>query len=374
MRQMSRRQFVRSLVGVTTLSIAANTLIACAGASQPSAPASGGTPALGTPGVKSSPTSAAQPASSQPTEAPAAPASPTTASVAESGPTAATAGAAEARPTPPPTPESLPDVVAVTGEKPAAITEAAVAALGGIERFVGAGKRVVIKPNICVAAPPEQGATTAPEIVAKLVELCLKAGASDVLVMDYGWSGQTLSYKMSGIEAAVKAAGGKMVPIDGRTGYVSTPIPKGKFLKEFDIFSEALTADVLINVPIAKNHEVTRVTLGMKNLMGLVRDRGTMHQNLGQSIPDVFTVLTPTLTLIDATRVMLRYGPAGGRPEYLVVKNTVVASVDTLAADIYAMRFFEDVKPGDIAHLVEAGKRGLGAADLSKLRIAELKA
>jgi len=353
---VSRRGFLRTLVAASTLSLAAGALGACAGDIQPSGSVPGSTVSSAR-AAEPSASPAARPGESK-ADPTALPSSVTT--------------EMEVRLVPSPTPAALPHIAVVKGNDAASITEAAITAIGGIERFVKPGKSVIIKPNICRAAKPEVGATTTPEVVGKLVELSRKAGASSVRVMDLGWAGESQYYQMTGIEAAVKAAGGQMLLMDGRTGYVKTPIPKGRALKEYEIFSEALKTDVLINVPIAKNHSMSILTLGIKNLMGLVKDRPSIHANFAQRLPDLFSVLTPTLTVIDATRVMIANGPTGGRLEDLLVMNTVIASPDTVAADAYATRFW-GLKPKEIPYIRTAAEMGLGSIDLQHLRIAELQ-
>ena len=175
-----------------------------------------------------------------------------------------------------------PHLAVVRGDNPAAITRKAVEALGGIGQFVKPGQRVLIKPNICTPQAPEYAATTNPEVVATLVSLCKEAGAARVLVLDYPFGGNA-AYRVSGIEAAVKAAGGDIEQAT-RLKFKTTPVPQGKDIKSWPIYEDALTYDVLINVPIAKNHNLATLTLSMKNLMGLVETRGAIHNNIGQRL------------------------------------------------------------------------------------------
>ena len=168
------------------------------------------------------------------------------------------------------------------GADAAAITRAAIMALGGMERFVKAGQDVIVKPNICVDYhPPEYAATTNPAVVATLVAMCLEAGAKRVRVMDNPFGGTAESaYANTGIGDAVEAAGGKM-EVMGRVKFAKTDIPEGKAIKSWEIYRDALECDVLINVPIAKHHSLTGLTLGGKNLMGLVTSPNMLHGYLG---------------------------------------------------------------------------------------------
>ena len=164
------------------------------------------------------------------------------------------------------------------GADPAELTRRAIAALGGIERFVKSGADVIVKPNICNAYHgPEYASTTNPDVVAAIVALCLGAGAKRVRVMDFPFGGTPqASYETSGIAAAVKAAGGEMETMN-RLKFNKTAIPQGKILRSSNIYGDILDADTVINVPIAKTHGSATLTLGMKNLMGVIQDRNALH-------------------------------------------------------------------------------------------------
>jgi uncharacterized protein (DUF362 family) len=264
-----------------------------------------------------------------------------------------------------------PDLAVIRGANPAALTRRAVQELGGIGRFVKPGQRVLIKPNICVSLEPKYAATTNPEVVATLVTLCREAGAGKVVVMDYGFQGQTTSYKVSGIEDAVKAAGGEMQTLS-LLKYKKTPIPLGKKMKEWPIHEDALTADVLINVPIAKHHFISELTLSMKNMMGVVDFRTAFHSAIDQYIVDINTVLKANLIVMDAVRILLRNGPNSGILEDGKDMNTVIAATDPVATDAYAASKFFGMKGEKLGYVRLGAETGLGVMDLSKLRVAEL--
>jgi uncharacterized protein (DUF362 family) len=257
------------------------------------------------------------------------------------------------------------------GPDPAEITRRAIASLGGMESFVSQGDDVIIKPNICVAYHTyEYAATTNPQVVGALVALCLEAGAGRVRVMDFPFGGEPQqAYKNSGIEEAVLAAGGQM-EVMSRMKFVRTEIPEGRDLKECDIYDDVLKADVLINVPIAKHHSLARLTLGMKNLMGVIRDRPAMHRNLGQRLADLTSRVRPTLTVVDAVRILLDHGPTGGSLDDVKQMDTVIASTDIVAADSYATTLF-GLTGADIAYIQAASQMGLGQMDLSAVKIEE---
>ncbi len=258
------------------------------------------------------------------------------------------------------------------GPDPAANVEAALRAIGGIERFVAPGNDVIVKPNICVAyRAPEYAATTNPDVVAALVRLCRAAGAKRVRVMDQPFGGTAdEAYKRSGIADAVDAAGGEMEIMAGMK-FESTSIPEGQDIKQWSVYRDALDADVLINVPIAKTHELALLTLGMKNLMGLIEDRGSLHSNLAQRIADLTSLFRPQLTVIDATRILIAGGPTGGDLNDVRETQTVVASHDVVAADAFASTLF-GLTGSDVPATLAGASRGLGTLDLNSIKIEEI--
>ena len=259
------------------------------------------------------------------------------------------------------------------GKDPEAITRAAIKALGGMERFVKKGNSVILKPNICVDYhTPEYAATTNPAVVGALVKLCLEAGAKQVRVMDMPFGGTPESaYKKSGIADAVQAAGGQMETMSP-VKFVKTAIPLGKDMKSWNVYRDALEADVLINVPIAKNHELAILTLSIKNLFGLANDPGMLHRNLGQRAADLLSLFKPTLTVIDAVRILVDHGPTGGSLDDVKLTNTVIASHDPVSADAYAATLF-GMKGSDIAYISAAAAMGLGTLDLNSIQTEEIR-
>ena len=303
----------------------------------------------------------------------AAPVSPTPGSPAASA-SASAAGSLSATAAPSSTPAAsaaLPDMVIARNGEPDALVRGAIAALGGMERFVPKGANVIVKPNICVDYRSyEYAATTNPWVVGTLVKMALEAGAGSVRVMDYPFNGTaSQAYAKSGIAAQVEAAGGQMVVMSSRK-FVSTAIPGGKWLKGAEVYDEILKADVLINVPIAKRHGSSVMTAGMKNLMGVVSDPGAMHGNLGQAIADLSTVVKPDLTVVDAVRILTANGPTGGKLSYVKKLDTVVASTDIVAADAFTATLF-GLEPADVDFIGMGAAMGLGQSDLTKLKVAD---
>jgi uncharacterized protein (DUF362 family) len=243
--------------------------------------------------------------------------------------------------------------------------------LGSISKFVTTGDKVVIKPNMAWDRNPDQAANTHPQVVKALVELSLDAGANKVMVFDRTCNEERRCYVNSGIQDALKSIQNNRLKYyhpDSRK-YVPVNIKRGKAVRELQIYKDALEADTYINVPIAKHHSLSRLTLGLKNSMGVLGgNRGQMHHNLGQKLADLATVIRPKLTVIDATRILLRNGPQGGNIDDVKVLDTVIASADPVACDAYATTLF-DLQPREIESTVAAYKHGLGEMDLAKMQI-----
>jgi uncharacterized protein (DUF362 family) len=278
----------------------------------------------------------------------------------------------ETLPPPTNTPQLPPDLVVTRGGEPEELVRRAIAALGGMQEFVPSGANVVVKPNICVDFRTyEYAATTNPWVIGTLVKMCFEEGAARVKVMDFPFNGtQEQAYKTSGIKEQVEAAGGEMVyMLSG--DFIPIDNPSGLVLKTTRVHKDILKADVLINVPIAKTHGSSRLTLGMKNLMGVVLDRGALHRNLGQGIADLNALIKPHLTIIDAVRILTAYGPSGGSLNYVKKMDTLIASRDVLAADSYAASLF-GMKPEDLAYIVAGTNMGLGRSDLQNMQIEEI--
>jgi uncharacterized protein (DUF362 family) len=260
------------------------------------------------------------------------------------------------------------------GSDAAAITRAAIQALGGMQRFVKRDANVIIKPNICVAYHgPEYAATTNPIVVATLIGLCLEAGAKRVRIMDTPFGGTAESaYEVTGIGKAVRAAGGEM-EIMSPIKFIKTPIPEGRDIKEWSVYKDILEADLVINVPIAKHHSLARLTLGGKNLLGVITRANEMHWNLDQRIADLASLVRPGLTVVDAVRVLMAHGPTGGSLNDVKQANTVVASHDMVATDAWATSLF-GMTAEDLPYIKAASEMGLGTMDLGGLKIEEINA
>jgi uncharacterized protein (DUF362 family) len=178
---------------------------------------------------------------------------------------------------------------------------------------------------------------------------------------------------MSGIEAAAGQAGAEVAFVDDRK-FKEIAIPQGEAVKSWKMYTEAFDADVLINVPILKHHSMARVTMGMKNLMGLLGgNRESIHIHFDQKLADINTVIRPHLTVIDAYRVLKAHGPNSGTPEDVDLTRHVIAGVDPIAVDSYGAQLFGEVTGSgltgaDIGHICIGHEMGLGEINLEKVK------
>ena len=268
-----------------------------------------------------------------------------------------------------PLPPEAYDMIAVKGGEPDVMFDKAIAAMGGMKRFVKKGQTVVVKPNIGWDVSPQRAGNTNPGLVGRIVKHCLDAGAKEVLVFDNTCDNWVKCYETSGIEAAVKSAGGKVVPGNTESYYKPVQIPNGRSLKEAKVHELLLTADVFINVPVLKHHSSAQMSIAMKNLMGIVWDRRWWHRNnLQQCIADMVTWRKPDLNVIDAYRVMMKNGPRGVSEADVTVMKSLLVSTDIVAADAAAAKLFGN-EPADIEHIRIAHEMKLGTMDLKSLNI-----
>ena len=268
--------------------------------------------------------------------------------------------------------EKSPALLSVAkGEEYSALVSRVLAPLGGMQQFVRPGDRVVVKPNIGWDRSPEQAANTHPQVVKAVVAQALEAGAKKVLVFDRTCNEQRRCYANSGIEQAVLSLSDPRAVIEhiDQRKFIPVDISKGKALTRWEIYKEALDCDCYINLPVAKHHGLSRLTLGLKNSMGVIGgNRGSLHHDLGQSLADLATVVRPKLTIIDATRILLRNGPQGGDLNDVRKTDTLIASADPVAADAYATTLFA-LPPEAIDSTVAAYKMGLGEMALDRIQV-----
>ncbi len=267
--------------------------------------------------------------------------------------------------------EDYPQAVWVENGEPEALLNAAMQELGGIKRFIKKGDVVVIKPNIGWDRQPELAATTNPDLVAALVKQCKQAGADEVKIFDRTCNNPRRCYNSSQIQEKASAAGADIAQVR-RNRYKTIPID-GELIDEWPIYEDYLNADKVINVPIAKHHSLSRVTLGLKNLMGVMGgNRGAIHNQFDVKLADINRNILPTLTIIDAYRILTDNGPVGGNPNDVELRKTLIASPCTVSADFLALDLFGH-RLQEVGHIRTAQQRGLAKYDLNKLNVKRIK-
>ena len=270
------------------------------------------------------------------------------------------------------------DMAAIMNGEPAAMLRAALEQLGGIKRFVKKGDKVTLKPNIGWDRTPELAANTNPDLIVEMIKQCQNAGAAEVRVFDHTCDEWTRCYDHSGIDKAVKAAGGIMVPANEESYYQEIELPKGKALKKAKVHKAILESDVWFNIPVLKNHGGARLTIAMKNHMGIVWDRRAFHSlGLQECIADITTLSKPAaLHIVDADRIMTDHRPPGGHANDVLLPNALCATTDIVAVDTAAAKFFNQFRQiplETVSHIENGQKLGMGTMDIDKLNVKRIK-
>ncbi len=261
------------------------------------------------------------------------------------------------------------DLAVAKGDSPAKNALAAVAAIGGFGRFVHPGDKVVIKPNPIGTSPPDRALNTHPEMIEAVIRECFRAGAREVVAISHD---ELRSMQANGTSGAVERGGGALRALGTMDQFREVLVPRGRLLRQVHIAADIIDADVFINMPIAKHHAGSQVTCAMKNLMGVNWDRNYFHAtDLQRCIGELATAVPHSLVIMDANHVLLTNGPSG--PGEVLRARQVIASVDPVAVDAYATRFF-GLEPTDVGHIQTAYDLGVGEIDLAKLRVQEVEA
>jgi uncharacterized protein (DUF362 family) len=265
----------------------------------------------------------------------------------------------------------LPKVVMAYNEDHVIALRSALDAIGGIKRFVKEGEKVLLKPNAAFARVPEQAVNTNPVIVGEMTRQCRLAGASDVIVTDHSGSrNPERVFSLSGIKNAVKKSGGRVVFV-GRGDFIEDDL-KGRFISTWPVLKYVFEVDRIINMPIAKHHTVTYGTASMKNFFGAIGgNRPALHEQLDQAIVDLAAYFRPTLTVIDATHVLMQHGPEGGSFSDVTKLNSVICATDQVAADSRACEFL-GMSGKEINYILLASQQGLGNINYREVGYVEI--
>jgi uncharacterized protein (DUF362 family) len=274
--------------------------------------------------------------------------------------------------------KGIADLVAVMGGEPDAMFKKAIEEMGGMGRFVKSGQKVVVKPNIGWDKSPEFAANTNPALVKEIIRQCLAAGAKEVVVFDNTCDEWKKCYASSGIEAAAKEAGARMMPGNDESYYQKVSLPKAKKLSDMKVHKAILDCDVWINVPVLKHHGGANMSISMKNLMGIIWNRRIFHiSNLQQCIADICTLdKKPVLNIVDAYRVLKTNGPRGKSQEDVVLSKAIFMSQDMVAVDTAATKFFSQIREmplSDVKYLAHGQELKIGTMDIDNLNVKRLR-
>jgi uncharacterized protein (DUF362 family) len=262
-------------------------------------------------------------------------------------------------------PQPTPALVVVTGGSPGQLVLEALKALGGMRSFISRGDVVVLKPNIGWDRVPQQAANTNPEVVQTVARLCFDAGAKKVVVTDVSCNDPRRCFKRSGIASSAEAVGATvMLPEERRFRDYKL---NGELLSVWPIYTPIVEADKVINLPIVKHHNLSHATMGMKNWYGLLGGRrNQLHQNIDMSVADLATFIRPTLTILDAYRVLVSNGPQGGNLDDVKLMKTVIAGIDPVAIDAYGATLL-GLRAEQLPYITIAHQRGLGNKNYQEL-------
>lgn len=267
--------------------------------------------------------------------------------------------------------DRIPDAVWVENGEPADLLQTALDQYGGMQRFVSPGDVVVIKPNIGWDRAPQFAANTNPDLVRALVRSCYQAGADKVKLFDRTCNNPRRCYRNSQIEAYAEEAEADVSHIRDNK-FTDVEIKNGELIDTWPIYEDYLEADKVINVPIAKHHSLSRVTLGLKNLMGVMGgNRGSIHSGFDTKLIDIVSAILPTLTIIDAYRVLMDNGPVGGNLADVRLARTLIMSPCMVTADFLGLRLF-DYSIQEVGHIQSAVSRGLNHFDVTALNLKQV--
>lgn len=268
-------------------------------------------------------------------------------------------------------PETTPPMVTVTGGSPEQLVSEAIGALGGMQRFVSRGDVVVLKPNIGWDRVPQQAANTNPDLVRRVVELCFEAGAHKVVVTDVSCNDPRRCFQRSGIAASAESAGATVILPEERK--FRDYRFNGEVLSVWPVFTPVVEADKVINLPIVKHHNLCLATMGLKNWYGMLGGRrNQLHQNIDISVVDLATFIRPTLTILDAYRILVSNGPQGGNLKDVRLAKTIAAGTDPVAIDAFGASLL-GLRKEQLPYLAIAQKRGLGRMDFEQLNVKSIQ-
>jgi uncharacterized protein (DUF362 family) len=264
-------------------------------------------------------------------------------------------------------PSQPPAMSIARGDDRAQTVALALKAMGGIERFVKPGDRVLLKVNAAFATPPILSATTHPQLVSELARLCFGAGAARVIVSDNPINDPASCFALTGIDRAARQAGAEVL-LPEPAFFRSFSLPGGDLIKDWPILFEPFkSVNKVIGLAPAKDHHRSGASMTMKNWYGLLGGRRNIfHQDINNIIKELAMMISPTLVVLDATTAMLTNGPTGGSISDLKPVNTMVVGTDQVAVDAFGATLL-DKQAGDLGYIAKAAALGLGTEDWRSL-------
>ncbi len=248
----------------------------------------------------------------------------------------------------------------------------ALSSLNGLAQFIGKGDRVLLKVNAGFSTAPELGATTHPDLIERLVLRCLQVGAVEVIVTDNPVSDPLSCFQVTGIAAAAKKAGARVV-IPSESSFQPVSLPGGELIRSWPVLLQPLLqATKYISVCPLKHHFLAGATMTIKNAYGLLGgSRGVFHQDVNEVISELSQLVKPTLSVLDATWAMVRNGPTGGSTADLEDRGFVAVSNDPVAVDTFGASLL-GLEAADLPYLLRAGKAGAGSSDWRSIAVGPL--
>jgi len=245
----------------------------------------------------------------------------------------------------------------------------AVDMLGGMKKFVKSGDRVLIKPNLLKAASPDSAVTTHPEVVRAVIRLVRECGGRPMVGDSPGMGDLKKVAEKAGILEVLIEEGAELTELVDAVEVKNI----GRF-QRFEVSRVAYEADVIINLPKLKTHGMTTLTGAIKNLFGCIPGKrkvqwhfntGVNHGLFMRMLVELYALLDPRLTIMDAVIGMEGNGPGSGDPRWI---GAVLASEDGVALDIVAGKMV-GVPPEKLPIIKAAAAAGIGAANLDRIRI-----
>ncbi len=219
------------------------------------------------------------------------------------------------------------------------LVERSIDLVGGLGSIIERGDVVALKPNVVTGRVSKPGVLTDKRVIEAMIVMCREVGASEVRVVEgSGYFTPTeVALEKSGVKAAAEALGARVVDVD-KDQLVELPVPDPLVVDKIPVSKAFMEADVRINLPVMKTHDQLLVTLGVKNLKGVIPKpwKRNFHKiGVVKAIVDLSRVVPVDLTLLDAINAMEGLGPSFGD---IVPLNTVMASKDVWSLDLAASR------------------------------------